>query len=161
MTKIVACVTLSLSALCFILSCDASEAPEDFSSFFERAKTDQPFKLERVAKDFRVYEELTWDEPVQRKTRRVPCSYAEIEKHGWAVLPDKTRLEATGAAYGAPQRRGKRLVVITLGPLDGGADAEYRFERRNGKWFHASMLVFSSVPTGQAAPPVPCGLHGR
>jgi len=160
MTKIVACVTLTLSALCFIPSCDASDAPEDFSSFFERAKTDQSFKLERVVKNFRGYEQLSWDGPGQRKTRRIPCSYAEIEKHGWVVLPGEPRLAETRAAYSAPQRRGKRFV-ITLGPLDGGTDAEYRFERQHGKWFHTDMLVFSSVPAGQSAPPVPCGLRDR
>ena len=146
-------------ALVFCLSatgCASSPVPGSFAEFFERAQTDRSFRLERVATDFYAQEELHWEGSTRKTIRRIPCSYREIERHGWFMLPDKERLSATGTAYVLPEQIKGDEVKVILGSLDGDVDAEDYFQLRGGKWFHTAMFVFSQVNLGQPPPALPC-----
>ena len=135
----------------------SGHALEDFGEFFAKTQQDPKFRSERISTELAVTEELTWGDGERTEVRAVSCGPAEIEANGWELLPGPGRLQATGTSYRSPLPHDNEKVVVSLGPQDGGSDAEYTFEVQGGAWHLTKVEVFSALEVGAPAPPLPCG----
>ena len=137
------------------------QALEEFGEFFSKTQQDPTFRAGRISTQLAVTEEMTWGDGERIEVRAVSCGPAEIEAHGWELLPGPERLQATSTSYSSPVPHSNGKVVVSLGPPDGGPDAEYTFESQAGAWYLIQVEVFTGLEAGAPVPPLPCGSTGH
>ena len=131
-------------------------AVEDFAAAFDEMKAEPEFLLARTHPELEVVEEFSPDGHSVEHRRVIPCSLREMQEAGWYPLPPAHVLAVSGTAYSPPVYRSSEQALITVGPGESEADAQYTFRAIAGKWQLTRLEIYSFLESGTAIPPLPC-----